>query len=141
VTTIDKLPDFEGTPVAYSSVKFSGTATGFSEGLKIAPVVLRNGQDVFFVVRATVAAVDHPLDKDEHTFRRHDLKIADMAPVSEDVAGKALQEYAQEIERIKAEADGQLMLDAEAEAEAREELDGTGTPAEVAHAAAARAKS
>jgi hypothetical protein len=121
-------------------VKINGTATGYSEGLKIQPVVFHNRDEVFFVVRAIVRGVDHPVDKDDLTFRRHDLKIEDMAPVDRATAEKALQEYAQEIERIKAEADGQLMLDAEAEAEAREELDGTGTPAEVAEAAAARVK-
>lgn len=138
--TTDKLPDFEGQTVSYASIKISGTATGFSEGLKIAPVVLHNGDDVFFVVRATVAAIDHPLDKDELTFRRHDLKIVDMAPVGEDIATKAIQEWAAEIERVKAEMDGQMSLDDEAAAREREAADATDSPAKIAEAAAERAK-
>lgn len=138
--TTDKLPDFEGDSVAYAVVKINGTATGYSEGLKIRPVVLHNGQDVFFVLRATVAGVDHPLDKDELTYRRHDLKIVDMAPVSEEIADAALREYAAEIERIKEQLDGQARLFDEQEAEEREAADGTEAPNEIAAKAAERAK-
>lgn len=137
----DKLPSFEGDQPEYSVVKFSGTATGFSDGLKVAPVALHKGDVAYFVLKATVTGVDHHDDKDGVTFRRHDLKIDEMAPSNQDIADDAIRAYAQEIERIKAENDGQLSLDAEAAAEDREARDETDTPAEIAAAAAARAKS
>lgn len=136
----DKLPEFEGASVAYSAIKFSGTATGFSEGLRIAPVAYSNGDDVYLVVRATVAAVDHPLDKDENTFRRHDLKIADMAPIDKDTATKTIVEYLAQIQRLKDEAEGKQQLDFEQAAEEREDTDGWDTPSSIADAAAKRAK-
>ena len=136
--TASKLPDFEGEPVAYAVVKINGSATGYSDGLKIRPVVFHIGDEVFFVVKAKVAGVDHTPDKDNLRFRRHDLKIEDMAPVDSATAQKALQEYAAEIERIKAEQDGQEQLFAEQEAAEREALDESGTPEEIAEASRAR---
>jgi hypothetical protein len=62
----------------------------------------------------------------------------DMAPISDEIAVRALREYAQEVETAKAELDGQEALFAESEAEAREALDETGTPAEIASAAKLR---
>lgn len=139
-TATDKLPEFEGDQPAYSVVKFSGTGTGFSDGQRVAPVAMHKGETAYFVLRATVAGIDHHDDKDGNTFRRHDLKIDEMAPLSQELADDALATYAAEIQKIREEMDGQSALDFENAAAAREAADGTATPADIAADAAARVK-
>lgn len=140
-TSADKLPPYNGEPVDRMSVKFIGAGTGFN-GLDIRPIVMDLDDEAHFVVRVKVTeSPSHLRDKDDALVRMQRLHIVEMAPLSDDLAVGALQKYAQEIERIKAENDGQLALDDEAAALAREAADLTDSPADIASAAKQRAES
>lgn len=106
-STVEKLPEFEGTTVHKAAVKFSGAGTGLSEGLAVRPIALHHGQRVFFVIEVECVNVAHPADKDGYLTRLHHLRTEHMAPVSEDLARKVIQEYAAEVEKAKADLDGQ----------------------------------
>lgn len=133
------LPKFEGADVSRAAVKFSGVGTGLSDGLSVAPIALEPGDEKYFILRSRCVGVSHDEDKHELLVRVHKLRTVDMAPIDGETAEKALQEYAEEIERRKAEVDGQLRLDEEEAAVAAERLDETGSVSEIADAAKKRA--
>jgi hypothetical protein len=140
MTTTDKLPEYNGEHVSRAQIKITGAGTGFS-GLDVRPIVMDLDDEMYLVVRVRAAeSPSHFRDGNELLVRMQRLHIEEMAPVSDEIAGNALKEYAAEIERIKQEMDGQEQLFAEQEAEAREAADGTDSPAEIAADAAARAK-
>jgi hypothetical protein len=139
-TTVDKLPEFEGTPVHKAAMKFTGAGTGLSEGLAVQPVALNHGERAYFVIEAHCAGVSHDEDKDGYLTRVHKLRTEHMAPISEDLARQAIQQYAQQVEAAKAASDGQLALDDEQAAAEREAADATDSAADIAAAASARAK-
>lgn len=138
--TADKLPDFEGTPVHKAAIKFSGAGTGLSEGLAVQPIALHQGNRTFFVIETECVNVAHPQDKDGYLTRLHHLNVAHTAPISDELAQKVIREYAAEVEKAKAQVEGQEQLFAEQAAAEREAKDGTATPAEIAADAAKRAK-
>jgi hypothetical protein len=134
------LPDHNGEAVTKAQIKFSGVGTGFT-GLDTKPIYMDLDDIGYFVMKAS--AVESPSAKRDGKgvpFWLNRLGVEVVAPISKDLAEKALQDYAAEIERAKEEADGQSQLFAEHEAEAREQLDQDGTPADIADAAAQRAK-
>lgn len=139
-TATNRLPVFEGSSVDRASVKISGSGTGLSEGLRVRPIAYDIGEEGFFVVRVRCAGVEHKEDKDELIVREHKFHIEEMAPISDTIAGKALQDYAREVEKAKSELDGQADLFEEEAALDREARDATDSPAEIAKAAADRAK-
>lgn len=140
IQNVDKLPDYKGESVARAEIKFAGAGTGFT-GLDVRPVVMDLDDEMFFVVRVRAAeSPSHLRDKNELLVRLQRLHIEEMAPVSDDIAAKALRDYAAEIEEIKSRMDGQMSLDEIAAAEDRERRDETDTPAEIAAAAAERVK-
>ncbi len=140
-TSTDKLPEFEGNPVHKAAMKFTGAGTGLSEGLAVRPVALAPGATAYFVIEARVAGIGHDEDKDGYLIRVHKLHTEHMAPISEELARSAIQSYARQIEDEKSRLDGQTSIDDELAAQEREQRDDTDSPAEIAQAAAERAKS
>lgn len=154
--TAPKLPDFNDEPVVSTAIKFTGVGTGFT-GIEVRPIVMELDDIAYFVVKVRAAeSASHYRDKNGSLVRMQRVHAEDMAPISEEVAQQALLAYVREIEKAKAEIDGQGELfrddadhyqgrsgvhpdraaeDAALEAEA---LDETGSPEEVAQAAKAR---
>lgn len=121
------LPEFEGLTVDHATVRITNAGDGLSEALEIAPKALSIDDSVYYVLRGTVTQVNHRIDKDTNVTRVHTVKATRITEVDRDVAEKMLQMAAEELERARAERDGQLMLQAEAEAEERERADAAST--------------
>lgn len=135
---VTDIPDFNGEPVDRTQVKFTGVGTGFT-GLDVRPVVMEMDDVAYFIAKASAAeSASHLRDRKGKLVRLQRLHADEMAPIDQATAQKALKAYAQEIERIKTELDGQTALDLEHAAEAREQLDETGAPGQVAQAAKRR---
>lgn len=117
------LPAFEGEEVAKAAVRIVNAGDGLSEALKIAPKALNMHDEVFYVLRGQVSQVNHKTDKDELLTRLHTVTAAEITEIDASVAKEMLQAAALEIEKAKADADGQLALDAENEAAAKEAND------------------
>lgn len=138
--TTPKLPDHNGEPVHKSQMKFTGVGTGFT-GLDVAPIFMDLDEVGYFVMKAS--ATESPSarrDNNENLFWLNRLGVESVAPIDQETAEKALQQYAQQIEERKAALEGQEQLFAEQEAEEREQADETDSPADIAQAAKNRAK-
>jgi hypothetical protein len=94
-----------------------------SEALGIEPKALGIDDSVYYVLRGEVTQVNHRIDKDANVTRVHTVKATRITEVDRDTAETMLQAAADQLERAKAERDGQLMLEAEAAAEQRERAD------------------
>lgn len=139
-TTTTELPDYKGEKVTGCTIKFSGLGTGFN-GLDIQPIAMELEDEAFFVIRVVNhESPSHKHDKDGHLVRNHRVRAEEMAPISKELAGKVLQEYAAVIEKAKAELDGQASLDEELAAQEREKADGTDSPEDIAAGSAERVK-
>lgn len=140
-STATELPDYEGEHVTHCQLKFTGVGTGFT-GVDVKPIVMELDDEAYFVVRVRAKeSASHLRNNDDQLVRMQRVHAEDMAPISRELASKVLQEYAAEIEKAKAELDGQTSIDDELDAEAREAADSTDTPTDIAAAAAKRAKS
>lgn len=133
------LPTFEEMPVNNATVRITRAGDGLSEALKIEPKALHLGDECYYVLRGTVVQVNHQ-EKDEVITRVHTVAADQITEVEPDVANKMLQAAAEDLERRKAEVDGQGRLDDELAAEQREADDKTLPANEIAEKAAQRAK-
>ena len=116
-----ELPDYNGESVSRAVVKITGAGTGMDEGLAVAPIVLDLDDESYFVVRTKCAeSPSHFRDKNGLLVRRHRLHAEEMAPVDAATAKKALSAYAEQVEKARAAAQGQMMIDAEQAAAERE---------------------
>lgn len=118
MTATATLPEFEGQEVRQASVRITNAGDGLSEALKISPVALHHGEEVYYVLRGRVADVNHrQKDEDDPLTRVHTVKATAITPIAADFAEKLLAEAAEQLRAAKAEAEGQLSLgDAEPEA-------------------------
>lgn len=122
MTTTQPLPAFEGLDVQQAKVKITNAGDGLSDALKVAPVALELGDEPYYLLRGEVTQINH-IEKDELITRVHTVKASAITPVDPDPAKKLLDEAAVELEKAKADAAGQLMLDGENEALAKEATD------------------
>lgn len=137
---VTEIPAFNGEDVDRTQVKFTGIGTGFT-GIDVRPVVMEMDDVAYFIVKVSAAeSASHFRDAKRKLVRLQRLHADEMVPIDEGTAQKAIRSYAQQIERVKRELNGQLALDDEAAAEAREQLDEEGTPVEIAQAAHDRVK-
>ena len=137
--TANRLPTFEGNAVATARVRITRAGDGLSEALKIDPRALQLGERVYYVLEGECVQINH-IEKDEVITRVHTIAPESIAEVDEETAIKMLREAAADLERKKADADGQTSIDDELAAQDREARDSTDSPAEIADAAAERAK-
>jgi hypothetical protein len=119
----DSLHEFEGNEVHRATVAIRKAGDGLSEGLAIDPDEIKQGEVRYYVIRAKCRAVNFKTDDKNITTREHVMNAERISPIEADAAEDFLQEYAKEVERRKAEIDGQLMLDDERAAEERERAD------------------
>jgi len=117
------LPTFEDQAVIGSRIKITKTGDGLSEALKVAPIALFYGDDVYVVLHGKVSDVNFHGDQDGNLIRIHTVPADSMALIDEDTARKAIQAAAEETERLKAEQAGQLALGAEQAALEKEAKD------------------
>lgn len=121
-----KLPQFEEHDVAIAAIRITKCGDGLSAALQVDPKAFDLGDRVSFVITGNVAQINHK-DKDGTVTRLHTVETTGIAEVSREVAEKMLMEEAERIERLKAERDGQLALDAELAAQERERADEAAT--------------
>lgn len=125
-TLTTPLPEFEGQEVKYAQVRITNAGDGLSEALEINPVALHYDEEVFYVLRGKVSQVNHRAkgsDADGPLIRVHTVKASQITEVSGDIAKKMLAEAAEQLQKAKADASGQLLLDAENDALAKEAND------------------
>lgn len=116
------LPLFEDETVTNARVKITNAGDGLSDALKISPEALHIGDDAYYLIRGEVTQVAH-VTKDDVLTRVHTVKASAATKVDGKVAEKMLAAAADELEKAKAEAAGQLALDEENAAREREAND------------------
>lgn len=116
------LPSFEEQSVAKCSVRITKAGDGLSAALEVAPEALFLGDEQYYVLSGVVRQVNHK-EKDGVITRVHTIEATGITGVDGELATKLLRGAAEETERLRAEAAGQLALDAEKQAEQRERED------------------
>lgn len=122
-TTQEPLPTFEDEAVDQVQVKITKAGDGLSDALEISPKVYHLGDDFACILRGTVSQVNHKQGSKETVVRIHTVTTTGITEVEIDMAKRILEAAAENLEKAKAERDGQLMLDAEQAAEEREKAD------------------
>lgn len=118
------LPTFENHPVQQAQVRITNAGDGLSEALKIEPKALDLGAETFYVLSGVVTQINHRQKDDESpTIRVHTIRAEQITEVDPELAGKLLQTAAEELERRRAEIEGQMRLGEEQAAEERERDD------------------
>lgn len=113
------LSPFDGQPVTRSAIAVTRAGDGLSEALKVDPAEFHLGQEVYVVLRTTVARVNFdPADKANpegdlvrrHTLRAEDATILDDPDALDTVRGHVAAQ-ADRILRAKEEAAGIQRID------------------------------
>lgn len=110
--TDDALGEFEGNPIARSSVKITKAGDGLSDALKVDPVVLHRGDEVYFVLRGKVRYVAHPPEKKDSVavVRQHIIDTEDIAIVQEAEVAKLLEANRDRVQRALDSLAGQMKI-------------------------------
>lgn len=106
------LKRFEGETVATSTVRVTKAGDGLSEALKLEPVAIKRGSEVFLVLRCTVEQVNHkPIRGAEGLLtRQHTLATQEVAMVDGDAVKELLAEEAERVRLLQEAADGVVRL-------------------------------
>ena len=112
------IPLFDMPDVVAMRVRITNSGDGLSEALKVAPRAMQHGEEVSFVLRGTVTNIALPADKDGDITVVYTVKASAITEVDQDTADKLLRLAAEELERARAEAAGQLPLEESQDAEA-----------------------
>jgi hypothetical protein len=115
------LPDFDGIEVTRSAVRITKAGDGLSEALKVQPKALHYGDEVYYVLKGTVEQINHKGDPDDGLTRVHTVAASSITEVDPKLAEKLLNNAAEALARVKAEAadaDQQRLLEEEQAAEA-----------------------
>jgi hypothetical protein len=122
-------------------VRITRAGDGLSAALDVEPRAYQIGEEVSFVLRGTVTQINHQQkDEDGPIVRTHTVTASGITEVEAELAEKVLNAAAEELERKRAEIAGQTSLADEQAAKERELRDATDSPAQIADAAARRAK-
>jgi hypothetical protein len=119
----DALPLFEKMPVHGSTVKITKAGDGLSAALDVQPVAMHIGDTAYYVLRTVVRQVTHKETNDARILRQHTVEVVAISEIDAELADKTLRIAAEELQRARAEKDGQLMMEAEDEAKAKEATD------------------
>lgn len=124
MTATAQLPMFEDETVQQSQIRVVGAGDGLSEALKIDPKALHLGDEIFLVLRGSVTQVNHrQKEYGEPVVRVHTIQAGAVTEIEKKLAEKLLADAADALEKAKADAQGQLLLDGEEAAAAREARD------------------
>src|SRR5258706_9685039 len=95
------LEQFEGNDVSRSSVKITKAGDGLSDALKLEPIVLHRGDEVYFVLRGKVRYVAFPPEKKDSVavMRQHVIDTEDIAIVDEASVAKLLEANRDRVQR------------------------------------------
>lgn len=116
---LDALPAFEGVPVIYSSVAIAKAGDGLSDALKVDPIALHHGEEVWFVLRGHVAQVNHvPIKSDDSSrlVRKHRIDAEAIAIITSETGKPLLDEALAEVKRKIDESRGVEAFDFDADA-------------------------
>lgn len=111
---LDALPPFEGVPVIYSSVAIAKAGDGLSDALKVDPIALHHGEEVWFVLRGHVAQVNHvPIKSDDSSrlVRKHRIDAEAIAIINSEDGKPLLDEALAEVKRKIDESRGVQSFD------------------------------
>lgn len=109
------LGDFEGDPIARSTVKITKAGDGLSDALKVDPIAYHRGETVYFVLRGKVRYAGFPpLNKDgAEVVRQHIIDTVDIAIVAETDVAALLEANAKRVQVGLDSMAGQQTLDGE----------------------------
>lgn len=110
MTNSAKIPPFEDIDVDRATVRITNAGDGLSEALRVQPKAFHMGEEVFFVLRGEVTQINHRTDRDESVTRVHTVKASDITEVDPLTAQRMLTAAAEDLEKRKAEMDGQGSL-------------------------------
>jgi len=133
--------DFADVP--YDSLGITIAGVGATMGSTLAVETgdpIRKHERAYVLLYTECQKISFPDDKDGNQIRVAHLHPQDAFWISPEDARGLVVKQAAERERRKAELDNQLSIDDELAAQEREAADETDTPAEIADAAARRAK-
>lgn len=106
------LGDFEGDDVLQSGIEIPGAAGGLRDAMAVDPVRLSKDDEVFIVLRCTVAKVRFEPIKDTDALRRVHILAADEATfVDGDLVREHLAAQSDRIQRAKEAAAGVSRLE------------------------------
>lgn len=108
------LPSFETNAVRRASIKLTRAGDGLSPALEVEPKALQIGEEITYVLRARVSQVAHvQREEDDPITRVHTLVVTGITEIDPEIAHKALTAAAEEIDRKRAEQEGQTRIDDE----------------------------
>jgi hypothetical protein len=136
----DDLPDFDNVPCHGSAITIAGVGATMGSTLAMESALIRKHDRVYVMLLAECQKISFPDDKDGNQIRVAHLHPEEAFWADGEYAQKFIAEQRSDRQRRLEEMDGQLALDDEQAALDREQLDATGTPADIADAAAERAK-
>lgn len=104
--------EFDGEDVQQVVVKITKAGDGLSDGLRVRPVDLAIGDEVYYVLKGTVAQVNHKRDKKtEQIVRTYVVETVQITMTDEAKVSKILSQSALALEKARAEMVGQGALD------------------------------
>ncbi len=106
------LPPFEGDEVREVSIKITRAGDGLSDALKVAPLALHRGDEVFYLLRGLVSQVNHKEVKpgSDDLVRVHVIVTQDITEVDADLAEPIIRRAKDVIRRKLDEASGIVPL-------------------------------
>lgn len=104
---------FEGDLVLRSTVKITKAGDGLSDALKVDPIAMHRGDDVYFVLHGNVRHVAFPPEKKDsnEVVRQHVIDTVDIALVDEAAVDALLKANRDRVQRGLDSMKGQLRTD------------------------------
>lgn len=106
------LPSFEGDEVREVSIKITRAGDGLSDALKVAPLALHRGDEVYYLLRGLVSQVTHKEVKpgSDDLVRVHVIVTQDITEVDAALAEPIISRAKEQIRRKLDEAAGIVPL-------------------------------
>lgn len=106
------LLTYKGEDVGQVAVRIKKAGDGLGDGLQVAPVEYDVDDEVYYVLKAKVAHIDHGRDrKTKQLVRTYIMDTTDITATDESTVGEILLSAALRLEKARADAVGQGALD------------------------------
>lgn len=106
------LPTFEGSPVTGSAVRITKAGDGLSEALDVLPSAMHLGEEVCYVLRGTIAQVNHRTIQGKVT-RVHTVETTEIAELPVNIAEGLLTDAHEKLLKIRDKIVGQSRIEDE----------------------------
>ena len=113
VRLTNDIGEYEGRPVTGTSVRLTGSGDGLSEPLVVAGRTFQLDEEVTFIVRGKVRAVNHKhaAKEGEDLVRVHTIPVEDLVYVEDNVGSKLIAAQREAVLRAKEKVLGVQRLD------------------------------